>query len=121
MSTPSFPRSGTTAANVLGTRLIGWFAEVLGKLPNGVEVQPDRSRRIMSDLEVLQHPLSKCGHSKTPFAVTTSQMDFHVATQVGEATTCDFTCRRLCSMRRQQSATRGKTEYLCCSTCSHSP
>jgi hypothetical protein len=52
----------------------------------------------MSDLEVLQHPLSKWGHSKTPFAVTTSQMDFHVATQVGGATTRDFTCRRLCSM-----------------------
>src|SRR5712671_1615548 len=55
------------AANVLSTELIGWFAEVLRKLPDGVQVQPDRGRRIMSDLEVLQHPLSKWGHNKNSF------------------------------------------------------
>jgi len=42
--------------------------------------------------------LSKWGHSKTPFAVTTSQIDARVAAQPGGATTCGFTCRRLCSM-----------------------
>src|SRR6202041_226024 len=52
---------------MLGTELIGWFAEVLGKRPDGVQVQPDRGRRIMPDLEVLQHPLSKWCHSKNSF------------------------------------------------------
>jgi hypothetical protein len=32
----------------------------------------------MPDLEILQHPLSKWGHSKTPFAVTSSQ-NWHAA------------------------------------------
>jgi hypothetical protein len=77
---------------VLGTELIGWFAEVLGKLPDGVQVKPD--------LEVLQHPLSKWGHNKTPFVVTTSQIDTHVEAQqrlpaFGGTTTRAFTCRRL--------------------------
>jgi hypothetical protein len=80
---------------VFGAELIRWFAEVLGKRPNGVQVQPDRGRRIMPDLEVLQHPLSKWGHNKTPFVVTTSQIDFQVAAQVGGASTRAFTCRRL--------------------------
>src|SRR5580692_213019 len=83
---------------MLGTELIGWFAEVLGKRPNGVQVQPDRGRRIMADLEVLQHPLAKWGHSKTPFAVTTSQNQCPRAVQPAGATTRGFTCRRLCSM-----------------------
>src|ERR1700723_3640814 len=52
---------------MLGTELIGWFAEGLGKRPDGVQVQPDRGRRIMPDLEVLQHPLSKWCHSKNSF------------------------------------------------------
>jgi hypothetical protein len=38
----------------------------------------------MADLEVFQHPLSKWGHSKTPFAVTTSQIDFHMPAQPAE-------------------------------------
>jgi hypothetical protein len=41
------------------SELIGWLAEVLGKLPDGVQVQPNRGRRIMTELEILQHPLSK--------------------------------------------------------------
>jgi hypothetical protein len=59
---------------VFGTELIGWFAEVLGKRLDGVQIEPDRRRRILADLEVFQHPLSKCGHNKTPFVVTTSQI-----------------------------------------------
>jgi len=29
----------------------------------------------VADLEIFQHPLSKWGHNKTPFVVTTSQID----------------------------------------------
>ena len=54
-----FGQEQLVATNVLGTELIGWLAEVLGKLPNGVQVQPNRGRRIMTELEILQHPLSK--------------------------------------------------------------
>jgi hypothetical protein len=50
--------SAAGPANVFGTELIGWFAEVFGKLPDGIKVKPDRGRRIMADLEVFQHPLS---------------------------------------------------------------
>ena len=60
---------------MLGAELIGWFAEVLGKRPNGVQIEPDRGRRIVADLEIFQHPLSQWGHNKTPFVVTTSQID----------------------------------------------
>jgi hypothetical protein len=45
--------------NMLGAELIGWFAEVLGKRPNGVQIEPDRGRRIVADLEIFQHPLSE--------------------------------------------------------------
>ena len=54
-----FGQEQLVATNVLGTELIGWLAEVLGKLPDGVQVQPNRGRRIMTELEILQHPLSK--------------------------------------------------------------
>ncbi len=36
--------------NVLGAELIGRFAEVLGKRLDGIQVEPDRGRRIMADL-----------------------------------------------------------------------
>src|ERR1035437_7512638 len=62
------------SANVLGTELIGWFPEVSRELSDGVQVEPDRGRRIVADLEGFQHPLSKWGHNKTPFVVTTSQI-----------------------------------------------
>jgi len=50
------------AANVLGVELVGWPAEVPGKLGNRVQINPDRRRRELADLEILQHPLSQWGH-----------------------------------------------------------
>jgi hypothetical protein len=55
-------------ANMLRTELIGWLVEVLGKLGGRVQVKTDRGGRIVADLEILQHALSKCGHGETPFA-----------------------------------------------------
>jgi dolichol-phosphate mannosyltransferase len=46
----------------------GGLVEVLGKLGDRVQVETNRGGRIVSDLEVLQHPLSKWGHSEAPFA-----------------------------------------------------
>ena len=57
---------------------------------------------------LLQHPLSKWGHStKTPFAVTTSQIHTHVGLQPAGPTTPGFTCRRLCSMANIWRLTTG--------------
>jgi hypothetical protein len=58
---------------MLGAKLIGWFAEVLGELGDGVQVNPYGSGRVLANLQILQHPLSQWGHKKTPFVVTTSQ------------------------------------------------
>ena len=67
-----FGQEQLISTNVLGTELIGRLEELLRKLLDGVQVETDGRRRIMSDLEVLQHPLSQWGHNKTPFVVTTS-------------------------------------------------
>jgi hypothetical protein len=52
---------------VLGAELIGRFAEVPSELGHGVQVNPNRSVRIVPDLEILQHPLSKWGHDESSF------------------------------------------------------
>src|SRR5580700_1222258 len=75
--TVKFPKGAcylVISTNVPGAELIWRFAEVPGKLLDGVQVEPDGGRRIMADLEVFQHPLSQWGHNKTPFVVTTSQI-----------------------------------------------
>jgi hypothetical protein len=54
-------------ANVLGTELIGRFAEVLGEHGDGVQVKSNGCFGVMADLEILQHPLSKSGHNEGSF------------------------------------------------------
>ena len=68
-----FDQEQLVLANVLGTEPVGRLAEVLGELGHGVQVNPDGSGRVVTDLEILQHPLSKWGHDETPFVVTSSQ------------------------------------------------
>jgi len=53
-----FDQEQLIAANVLATELIGWFAEVAGKLGDDVQVNPGGGGRVVTDLEILQHPLS---------------------------------------------------------------
>jgi hypothetical protein len=55
-------------ANLLGAELVGWLVEVSSKLGDRVQVEANRGGRKGSDLEVLQQPLSKWGHSEAPFA-----------------------------------------------------
>ena len=43
------------------------------ELGHDMQVNPNSGGRVMTNLEILQHPLSKWGHKKTPFLVTTSQ------------------------------------------------
>ena len=50
-------------ANVLGIELIGRFGEVPSKLGDDMQVNPDGGRRVMTDLQIFQHPLSKWGRS----------------------------------------------------------
>jgi hypothetical protein len=61
------------AANVLGIQLIGRFGEVPSELGNDMQVNARRDGRVMTNLKMLRHPLSKWGHKKTPFVVTTPQ------------------------------------------------
>ena len=53
-----FDQEQLIAANVLATELIGWFAEVTGKLGDDMQVNPGGGGRVVTDLEILQHPLS---------------------------------------------------------------
>jgi hypothetical protein len=46
-------------ADVLGTEPVGCLAEVLGKLGDGAQINPDSGGTVAPDLEILQHPLSK--------------------------------------------------------------
>src|ERR1700756_2820513 len=50
------------------TQVGGGLVEVLGELGDRVQVKADRGGRIVADLQILQHPLSKWGHSEAPFA-----------------------------------------------------
>jgi hypothetical protein len=52
-------------ANVFRAELIRWLSEVLGELSDSVQIEPDRGRRIMADLEIFQHPLAKWVHNKS--------------------------------------------------------
>jgi hypothetical protein len=61
------------AANVLSTKLIGWFTEMPSELGHDMQVNPETGGRVMTNVEIFQHLLSKWGHKKTPFLVTTSQ------------------------------------------------
>ena len=74
-----FDQEQLKSTNVFGTELIGWFAEVLGKRLDGVQIEPDRGRRILADLKVFQHPLSKCGHNKTPMMFCQLQPGFRLS------------------------------------------
>jgi hypothetical protein len=68
-----FDEEQLVTANVLSTKLIRWFTEMPSELGHDMQLNPDSGGRVMTNLEILQHPLSKCGHKKTPFLVTTSQ------------------------------------------------
>jgi hypothetical protein len=68
-----FDQEQLIAANMLGIELIGWFGEVPSELGDDMQVNTDGGGRVMTNLEILQHPLSKWGHKKTPFVVTTPQ------------------------------------------------
>src|SRR5258708_614922 len=68
-----FDQEQLVLADVLGTEPVGRLAEMLGKLGDGMQVNPDRGGRVVTDLEIFQHPLSKWGHDETPFVVTSSQ------------------------------------------------
>jgi hypothetical protein len=68
-----FDEEQLIATNVLGFELIGWFGEVPSELGDDMQVNPDSGGRVMTNLEILQHPLSKWGHKKTPFVVATPQ------------------------------------------------
>jgi hypothetical protein len=79
--------------NMRGTELIGWFAEVLSELTYGVKIDPNGGRRIVPDLEILQPPLSGCGHDENSF-----RCDDNTKTRLVEnrpSTYMRFTCRRL--------------------------
>jgi len=51
------------AANVFGIELIGRFAEVSSKLGDPVQISPDSGGRVMTNMEILEHPLSKCSRA----------------------------------------------------------
>jgi hypothetical protein len=50
------------AADVLGTESIGWFTKMPGELGYAVQIDSNGDGRVVTDLEVFQHPLSKWGH-----------------------------------------------------------
>ena len=54
-------------ANLLGAELVGWLVEVSSKLGDRVQIEANRGGRIVADLEILQHPLSKWGHKRSSF------------------------------------------------------
>ena len=81
--------------DMLGAELIGWLAEVPGKLGHSTQVKPGGGGRIAPDLEILQHPLSKWGHDENSF-----RCDDTTKTQSageGLAPQSYTTCRRLSS------------------------
>src|SRR5215831_8797515 len=55
------------ATNVLGTQLVGRFAEVLREGGDGVQVKASGGGRVMADLKILQHALTKFGHDESSF------------------------------------------------------
>ena len=63
-----FHQEQLVLANVFGAELVWRFAEVPGELVDAMQVNPDGSGRIVADLEIFQHPLSKWGHGEAPFA-----------------------------------------------------
>jgi hypothetical protein len=56
-----FDEEQLVAANVVSIELIGWFGEVPSELGDDMQVNPDSSGRVMTNLEIFQHPLSKVG------------------------------------------------------------
>ena len=62
-----FDEEQLVAANVLVIELIGWLGEVPSELGDHTQVNPDSSGRVMTNLEILQHPLSKYGHDESSF------------------------------------------------------
>jgi hypothetical protein len=62
-----FDEEQLVAANVLSTKLIRWFTEMPSELGDDMQVNADGGGRVMTNLEILQHPLSKWGHKKSSF------------------------------------------------------
>jgi len=62
-----FHQEQLVLANVFSTEPIRRAAEVLREGFDAMQVNPDGGRRIVTDLEILQHPLSKCGHERSSF------------------------------------------------------
>src|ERR1017187_7607422 len=63
------PASPSCFANWhLGIELIGWFGEVPSELGDDTQVNPNGGGRVITNLEILQHPLSKWGHKKNSFS-----------------------------------------------------
>jgi hypothetical protein len=52
---------------MLSVEPIGWFGEVPSELCDDTQVNPDSGGRVMTDLEIFQHPLSKWGYKKNSF------------------------------------------------------
>jgi hypothetical protein len=52
-------------ANMVWSELIGRPAEIPGELLHRTHVGTDSVRRVVTALELIQHPLAKTGHRKT--------------------------------------------------------
>ena len=117
-----FDQEKLILANVLSAELIGRFSEVFGKLGNGVQVNPDRGRRVVTDLEDLPASVVEVESRRNSFRCDHITKRAPVGT--GKATyLTQPTCRRLSSMMHNRrylvlkfyGACTGETRTSCCS------